>query len=186
MLGAGSFFGAVADVVSKYLFGHPPLHWVSILFAVIGIVAGFFLARSLRAKHKIINNAAAGSKILSNEFSAEEERAFQDHVDSMHIGNDHAKVSDARDLWNAGKAFAANAPANSMQRVSILKDVNVRSAASTEALLPTTKACPSNGLFKVVHGPLGTDGLPMDVRIESLGDWDIENIEHGTILYSRP
>lgn len=156
MLGGGSFFGALADVVSKYVFGHPPLHWVSILFAVIGIVAGFFLARSQRAKHKVINNAAAGSKILSNEFSVEEERAFQDHVDSMHIGNDHAKVSDARDLWNAGKAFAAN------------------------------EACQSNGLFKVVHGPLGTDGLPIRVQIESLGDWDIENIADGTILYAAP
>jgi hypothetical protein len=186
MLGAGSFFGAVADVVSKYVFGQPPLHWVSILFAVTGIIAGFFLARAQRTKHKAINDKAVGSKAMSKEFSGEEERAFQDQVDSMHIGNDHSKVSDARDLWNAGKAFAASMPVNNMKRVSILKEVNVRTAASSEGRLLSNQACPSQGLFKVVYGPLGSDGVPIDVKIVSLGDWDIENIADGTILYSRP
>lgn len=120
---------------------------------------------------------------MNGEFSAQEEAQFQAMVDNMHIGNDHAKVADARDLWNAGKAFAASVPVSSMQRVSILKDVNVRSSASTEARLPATKACPSQGLFTVKHGPLGTDGLPVSVQLESLGEWDIENLPDGTILY---
>jgi hypothetical protein len=121
---------------------------------------------------------------MTSVFPGQEEAQFQAMLDSMHIGNDHAKVSDARDLWNAGKAFAASVPVNNMQRVSILKDVNVRYSASTEARLPATQACPSQGLFKVKHGPLGTDGLPIRVQLESLGDWDIENIPDGTILYA--
>jgi hypothetical protein len=120
---------------------------------------------------------------MTQVFERQEEMAFQDMVDSMHIGNDHAKVADARDLWRAGKAFASSTQFNTMKRVSILKDVNVRYSASTEARLPVTQACPSQGLFKVVRGPLGTDGLPVSVKIESLGDWDIENIADGTILY---
>lgn len=111
-----------------------------------------------------------------------EEQAFLAVVDSMHLGNDHAKVDDARQLWNAGKHFAATAPMGGMGKTSILKDVNVRTSASTEARLSGQAPNPPAGLFKVVHGPLGTDGLPVHVRLESLGEWDIENLPAGMIL----
>lgn len=37
-------------------------------------------------------------------------------------------------------------------------------------------------LFVLKHGPLGSDGMPVSHKFESLGDWDIENIPNGTKL----
>ena len=37
-------------------------------------------------------------------------------------------------------------------------------------------------LFVLKHGPLGSDGMPVSHKFESLGDWDIENIPDGTKL----
>ncbi|WP_408601563.1 hypothetical protein [Pseudomonas sp. PLMAX] len=81
-----------------------------------------------------------------------------------------------------GSHFASSAPMGGMGKTTILQDVNVRASASTEAKFPGQAANPSSGLFKVVHGPLGTDGLPVHVRLESLGEWDIENLPAGMIL----
>lgn len=69
-----------------------------------------------------------------------------------------------------------------MRKTTILKDVNVRASSSTEINFRGMAPNPAAGLFKVVHGPLGTDGLPVHVRLESLGEWDIENLPAGMIL----
>lgn len=120
---------------------------------------------------------------MGNVFAGQEEAAFQAMVDNLRIGNDNAKVSDARDLWIAAREYSASVAPAGMERVSVLKESNVTYSASSGAQVNVEQAKPSQGLFKVVHGPLGSDGLPIYVQIESLGAWEIENIPAGTILY---
>lgn len=119
---------------------------------------------------------------MSNTFNGAEEGAFLAVVDEMHLGNDHSKVADARQLWSAGKMYAANLPRGGMAKTSILKEANVTYSSSTGAKVPGFGPAPAGGLFKVVHGPLGSDGAPESVRLESLGEWDLEHMPEGLIL----
>ncbi|WP_274644175.1 hypothetical protein [Pseudomonas serbica] len=110
----------------------------------------------------------------------------QDFQSTLDMGNSLAKVSDMGSVIHASAQSGNMMPMGGFSKATLLKDVNVRSSANTEPLPANGAECldvkPAQGLFKVVHGPLGSDGLPESVRLESLGDWDIENLPAGTIL----
>jgi hypothetical protein len=110
----------------------------------------------------------------------------QDFQSTLDMGNSFANVSDMGAVIHASAHSANTMPNGGFIKATLLKEVNVRSSASTEPLPAYGAECldvkPAQGLFKVVHGPLGSDGLPESVRLESLGDWDIENLPAGMIL----
>lgn len=119
---------------------------------------------------------------MTSKNNGAEGQDFQAILDTMHKGNDLAVMAGNGAAIHPSSHFGNSVPMGGMGKTSILKEVNVRASASTEAKFPGQAPNPTAGLFKVVHGPLGTDGLPVHVRLESLGEWDIENLPAGMIL----
>lgn len=55
-------------------------------------------------------------------------------------------------------------------------------------LEPLYRAAPLAGVpvFRIKHGPRGSDGAPESYSFESLTDAGVENFPHGTMLYTDP
>lgn len=55
-------------------------------------------------------------------------------------------------------------------------------------LEPLYRGAPLAGVpvFRIKHGPRGSDGLPESYSFESLTDASVENFPHGTMLYTDP
>jgi hypothetical protein len=104
----------------------------------------------------------------------------QDLQSTLDMGNSLANVSDMGAVIHASANSANAMPNGVFKKATLLKDVNVRSSASSDA--QPVRQCDQQGLFKVVHGTMGSDGLPEFVYLESLGDWDIENLPAGMVL----
>ena len=121
--------------------------------------------------------------ILGAQHNSTEGQDFQSILD---MDNGLANLPDKGSVIPASAHSANMTPMGGFSKATLLKEVNVRSSASTESLpayrVERLEEKPAQGLFKVVHGPLGSDGLPESVRLESLGDWDIENLPAGMIL----
>jgi hypothetical protein len=104
----------------------------------------------------------------------------QDVQSILDMGNSLANVSEMGAVIHASDNSANAMPNGVFKKATLLKDVNVRSSASSD--VQPVRQCDQQGLFKVVHGTMGSDGLPEFVYLESLGDWDIENLPAGMVL----
>lgn len=72
----------------------------------------------------------------SQGFHGQEEAVFLSLMTTLGLTSDSAQVSNARAIWVEAKKYAVRAPVDSMEKVSILKEVNVRASASSGAVLP--------------------------------------------------
>jgi len=53
MIGGGFFCNAAANVLSKWVFGAPPSHHLSLLIAFLGFLAGGLLSQHVRRKQQL-------------------------------------------------------------------------------------------------------------------------------------
>lgn len=71
----------------------------------------------------------------SHEFQGQEEILFQSLMRTLGLSAS-VLIGNARTVWTEAKKYAENAQFAPMEKVSILKEVNVRASASSEAVLP--------------------------------------------------
>ena len=72
----------------------------------------------------------------SQEFQGQEESLFQSLMSMLGLSAS-VQIDNARTVWTEAKKYAVHAQFAPMEKVSILKEVNVRASASSEAVLPS-------------------------------------------------